>query len=35
MESRDDAGGNPGSSGVVSRKNTEDVVNTIVSGLES
>ena len=30
----DDASGNPGSSGLVSKKYTEDAVNTIVSKLE-
>ena len=34
MDSMDDASGNPRSSGLVSKKYTEDEVNTIVSGLE-
>ena len=34
MDSMDDASGNPGSSGLVSKKYTEDEVKTIVSKLE-
>ena len=34
MDSMDDASGNPGSSGLVSKKYSKDEVNTIVSELE-